>query len=141
MPMSARLRARSRALTTKAKIARALASPLPSHAPTSTSMRDTLQRFDVLLYPVTPLLATKHGLYDALVDGQAISAFQVMSATSPFSLSGLPAMIQRFGTSRNGSPVNFQIAASCYAESSMFDLKSRLEAVSPTGNLRPERWL
>jgi aspartyl-tRNA(Asn)/glutamyl-tRNA(Gln) amidotransferase subunit A len=96
------------------------------------------QRYDVLLCPVTPFPATKHGLDDVTVDGQTISAFQVMSATSPFSLTGLPAMTLRFGTSRDGLPIGVQIAASWYAESNMFDVASHLEAVSPVRNLHPE---
>jgi catechol 2,3-dioxygenase-like lactoylglutathione lyase family enzyme len=44
----------------------------------------------------------------------------------------------RFGTSRHGLPIGVQIAASWYAESNMFDVASRLEAVSPVRNLRPE---
>jgi aspartyl-tRNA(Asn)/glutamyl-tRNA(Gln) amidotransferase subunit A len=96
------------------------------------------QRYDVLLCPVTPFPATKHGLDDVLVDGQKVSAFQVMAATSPFSLTGMPAMTLRFGTSRDGLPIGVQIAASWYAESNMFDVASRLEAVSPVRNLHPE---
>jgi len=95
------------------------------------------QRYDVLLGPVTPFPATKHGLNDVIVDGKAWSAFQVMNATSPFSLTGLPAMTLRFGTSSNGLPIGVQIAASWYAESTMFDAASRLEAVSPVRGLHP----
>ena len=96
------------------------------------------QRYDVLLGPVTPFPATKHGLDDVIVDGQAWSAFQVMNATSPFSLTGLPAMTLRFGTSSDGLPIGVQIAAPWYAESTMFEAALRLEAVSPVRNLHPE---
>ena len=95
------------------------------------------KRYDVLLCPVTPFPATKHGLEDVIIDGQAFSPFQVMNATSPFSLTGMPAMTLRFGTSRNGLPIGVQIAASWYAESTMFEAASRLEAVSPVRNLHP----
>lgn len=96
------------------------------------------QRYDALLCPVTPFPATKHGLDDVLVDGQMISPFQVMNATSPFSLTGMPAMTLRFGTSRDGLPIGIQIAASWYAESTMFDVASRLEALSSVRNLHPD---
>jgi aspartyl-tRNA(Asn)/glutamyl-tRNA(Gln) amidotransferase subunit A len=95
------------------------------------------QHHDVLLGPVTPFPATKHGLDDVIVDGKAWSAFQVMNATSPFSLTGLPAMTLRFGTSKDGLPIGVQVASSWYAESTMFDAASRLEQLSPVRNLHP----
>jgi aspartyl-tRNA(Asn)/glutamyl-tRNA(Gln) amidotransferase subunit A len=61
-----------------------------------------------------------------------------MNATSPFSLTGMPAMTLRFGTSRDGLPIGIQIAASWYAESTMFDVASRLEALSSVRNLHPD---
>jgi aspartyl-tRNA(Asn)/glutamyl-tRNA(Gln) amidotransferase subunit A len=96
------------------------------------------QRYDVLLCPVTPFPATKHGLDDVVVDGQTVSPFQVMNATSIFSLTGNPAMTLRFGTSRNGLPIGVQIVSSWYAESTMFDVASRLERVSPVRDLHPD---
>jgi aspartyl-tRNA(Asn)/glutamyl-tRNA(Gln) amidotransferase subunit A len=96
------------------------------------------QHYDALLCPVTPFPATRHGLDDVVVDGQTVSPFQVMSGTSPFSLTGMPAMTLRFGTSRDGLPIGVQIAASWYAESTMFDVASRIEEVSPVRNLHPE---
>jgi aspartyl-tRNA(Asn)/glutamyl-tRNA(Gln) amidotransferase subunit A len=95
------------------------------------------QRYDALLCPVTPFPATKHGLGDVVVDGEAVSPFQVMNATSPFSLTGMPAMTLRFGTSRDGLPIGVQIVSSWYAESTMFDVASRLEGVSPVRDLHP----
>lgn len=104
-------------------------------------LRDTFaeyfQRYDVLLCPVTPFPATKHGLDDVMIDGQAFSPFQVMNATSIFSLTGNPAMTLRFGTSHNGLPIGVQIVSSWYAESTMFDTASRLEQLSPVRSLHP----
>ena len=87
---------------------------------------------------MTPFPATKHGLDDVVVDGETVSAFQVMNTTSPFSLTGNPAMTLRFGTSRDGLPIGVQIVSSWYAEQTMFDVASRLESVSPTLNRHPE---
>ncbi|MDR3485193.1 MAG: amidase [Bradyrhizobium sp.] len=95
------------------------------------------QRYDVLLCPVTPFPATKHGLDDVVVNGEAFSPFQVMNATSIFSLTGNPAMTLRFGTSHDGLPIGVQIVSSWYAESTMFNAASRLERVSPVRNLHP----
>ncbi|MDK4717512.1 amidase [Rhizobium sp. CNPSo 4039] len=112
-----------------------------AHEQTVERLRDEFagffQRYDVLLAPVTPFPATKHGLDDVIVDGKAWSPFQVMNGTSPFSLTGLPAMTLRFGTSGNGLPIGVQLSSAWYAESTMFDAAARLEAVSQFRNLYP----
>ncbi|TCL64125.1 amidase [Rhizobium sp. BK251] len=104
-------------------------------------LRDTFaeyfRNYDVLLCPVTPFPATKHGLDDVVIEGKAYSPFQVMNATSIFSLTGNPAMTLRFGTSKNGLPIGVQIVSSWNAESKMFDAASRLEELSPVRNLHP----
>jgi aspartyl-tRNA(Asn)/glutamyl-tRNA(Gln) amidotransferase subunit A len=95
------------------------------------------QRYDALLSAVTPFPATKHGLNDLVVDGKTVSPFHVMSATSPFSLTGLPALSMRFGTSRDGLPIGVQIVSSWLAESTVLKVASLLEEVSPVRNLHP----
>src|SRR6201990_392412 len=95
------------------------------------------QRYDVLLGPVTPFPATRHGLNDLVVDGKTVSAFHVMSATSPFSLTGMPALSMRFGTSRLGLPIGVQIVSSWFGESTVLDVALRLEQVSPVRGLHP----
>ncbi|MBR0911782.1 amidase [Bradyrhizobium sp. 521_C7_N1_3] len=104
-------------------------------------LRDTFaeyfQRYDVLLCPVTPFPATKHGLNDVVVDGVAVSPFHVMSATSPFSLTGMPALSMRFGTSHDGLPIGVQVVSSWLAESTVLKVASVLEEVSPVRNLHP----
>jgi aspartyl-tRNA(Asn)/glutamyl-tRNA(Gln) amidotransferase subunit A len=104
-------------------------------------LRDTFveyfQRYDALLCPVTPFHATKHGLADLVIDGQTVSPFHVMSATSPFSLTGMPALSMRFGTSHDGLPIGVQIVSSWLAESTVLDVAARLEKVSPVRGLYP----
>jgi len=95
------------------------------------------QRYDALLCPVTPFPATRHGLNDLVVDGQTVSPFHVMSATSPFSLTGMPALSMRFGTSHDGLPIGVQIVASWLAESTVLEVAARLEKLSPVRNLHP----
>jgi aspartyl-tRNA(Asn)/glutamyl-tRNA(Gln) amidotransferase subunit A len=102
------------------------------------SFIDYFQRYDVLLGPVTPFPATKHGLKDLLVDGQTVSAFHVMSATSPFSLTGMPALSMRFGTSRDALPIGVQIVSSWLAESTVLNVALRLEQLSPVRDLHPD---
>lgn len=95
------------------------------------------QRYDVLLGPVTPFPATKHGLKDLVVDGKTVSPFHVQSATSPFSLTGMPALSMRFGTSSNNLPIGVQIVSSWLAESTVLKTASLLEEASPVRNLHP----
>jgi aspartyl-tRNA(Asn)/glutamyl-tRNA(Gln) amidotransferase subunit A len=101
------------------------------------SFADYFQRYDALLCPVTPFPATKHGLKDLVVDGETVSPFHVMSATSPFSLTGMPALSMRFGTSRNGLPIGVQIVAAWLAESTAIQVALQLEKVSPVRDLHP----
>jgi len=101
------------------------------------SFTEYFQRYDALLCPVTPFSATRHGLDDLVVDGQTVSPFHVMSATSPFSLTGMPALSMRFGTNHDGLPIGVQIVASWLAESTVLDVASRLEEVSPVRGLHP----
>jgi aspartyl-tRNA(Asn)/glutamyl-tRNA(Gln) amidotransferase subunit A len=101
------------------------------------SFAEYFQRYDALLCPVTPFPATKHGLDDLVVDGQTVSAFHVMSATSPFSLTGMPALSMRFGTNHDGLPIGVQIVSSWLADATVLDVALRLEGVSPVRGLHP----
>ncbi|MCS3498689.1 aspartyl-tRNA(Asn)/glutamyl-tRNA(Gln) amidotransferase subunit A [Bradyrhizobium japonicum] len=101
------------------------------------SFAEYFQRYDVLLCPVTPFPATKHGLNDVVVDGITVSPFHVMSATSPFSLTGMPALSMRFGTSRDGLPIGVQVVSSWLAESTVLKVASLLEEASPVRDLHP----
>jgi aspartyl-tRNA(Asn)/glutamyl-tRNA(Gln) amidotransferase subunit A len=101
------------------------------------SFVDYFRRYDALLCPVTPFPATKHGLNDLVVDGKTVSPFHVQSATAPFSLTGMPALSMRFGTSHNGLPIGVQIVSSWLAESTVLKVASLLEEVSPVRNLHP----
>jgi aspartyl-tRNA(Asn)/glutamyl-tRNA(Gln) amidotransferase subunit A len=101
------------------------------------SFVEYFQRYDALLCPVTPFPATKHGLNDLVVNGETVSPFHVMSATSPFSLTGMPALSMRFGTSHDGLPIGVQIASAWLAESTALKVASLLEEVSLVRNLHP----
>jgi aspartyl-tRNA(Asn)/glutamyl-tRNA(Gln) amidotransferase subunit A len=101
------------------------------------SFAEYFLRYDALLCPVTPFPATKHGLDDVVVDGQKLSAFHVMAATAPFSLTGMPALSMRFGTSHDGLPIGVQIVSFWLAESTVLAVASRLEKVSPVRGLHP----
>jgi len=102
------------------------------------SFVDYFRRYDALIGPVTPFPATRHGLRDLVVDGKTVSPFHVQSATSPFSLTGMPALSMRFGTSHDGLPIGVQIVSSWLAESTVLNVASRLEQDSPVRDLHPE---
>jgi len=94
-------------------------------------------RFDALLCPVLPIPAHAHGLSDIVINGQSISAIQILAATVPFNVTGLPALSMRFGTSRDGLPIGVQLVSRWMAESTVLHLASVLEAASPVRGLHP----
>ena len=95
------------------------------------------QNYDVLLLPVTSIPAHAHGLTEYTVDGQTVNAFELMTPTVPFNLTGLPALAMRFGTTSEGMPIGVQLAANAYAESSILYVASLLESLSPVRNQYP----
>jgi aspartyl-tRNA(Asn)/glutamyl-tRNA(Gln) amidotransferase subunit A len=61
-----------------------------------------------------------------------------MSATTPLSVTGLPGVSMRFGTSHDGMPIGVQIAGNWQAESTILYVASLLEQVSPVRDLHPK---
>ncbi|WP_433296664.1 amidase [Pseudonocardia sp. CA-142604] len=95
------------------------------------------QRYDVLLLPVTTIPAHAHQLGQFTLDGRTVDAFHVSSTTVPFSLTGLPALSMRFGTSSDGMPIGVQLAATWHAESTILHIASLLESLSPVRDQYP----
>jgi aspartyl-tRNA(Asn)/glutamyl-tRNA(Gln) amidotransferase subunit A len=95
------------------------------------------QKYDVLLTPVLPTPSFKHNQAELLVDGQTINVMGIMSATTPLSVTGLPGVSMRFGTSHDGMPVGVQIVGNWHAESTILYTASLLEKVSPVRDLHP----
>jgi len=95
------------------------------------------QKYDVLLTPVLPTPSFKHGQAELLIDGQTVNVMGIMSATTPLSVTGLPGVSMRFGTSHDGMPIGVQIVGSWQAESTILHVASLLEQVSPVRDLRP----
>ena len=99
---------------------------------------DYFQRYDALLTPVLPLPAHKHGVMEFVINGQTVDATYLQGATVPLNVTGLPGLSMRFGTSRDGLPINVQLVGSWLAESTILHLASLLESVSTVRDLHPD---
>ena len=95
------------------------------------------QKYDVLLTPVLPTPSFKHGQPELLINGQTVNIMGIISATTPLSVTGLPGVSMRFGTSHERMPIGVQIVGSWQAESTILHVASLLEQVSPVRNLHP----
>lgn len=96
------------------------------------------QRYDALLCPVTPVPAHTHDAAEFVIGGETVSSLHVMDATAPLSVTGLPGLSMRFGTSRDGLPVGVQLVGPWLGESTLLHLGARLESVSPVREARPD---
>jgi len=95
------------------------------------------QQYDALITQVLPVPAYKHGVSEFIIDGQKVDATYQQAATVPLNITGLPGISMRFGTSREGMPINVQIVGSWQAESTILHIASLLENVSPVSGLFP----
>lgn len=95
------------------------------------------EKFDVLLCPVTPVTATAHGLQEFVVDGVTVSAMHVIEATSPFNLTGLPALSVPYGFSSEALPIGVQLVSKWFNESTILRLGALLERRGGLGDRRP----
>jgi len=98
---------------------------------------DYFSRYDALITHVLPIPAHKHGVEEFTIDGQTVDATYLQGATVPLNVTGLPGVSMRFGTSKEGLPINVQIVGKWQAESTILHVASLLEAVSPVRGLRP----
>ena len=99
---------------------------------------DYFSRYDALITHVLPIPAHKHGVEEFTIDGQTVDATYLQGATVPLNVTGLPGVAMRFGTSKEGMPINVQIVGKWQAESTILHLASLLEGVSPVRNLHPD---
>lgn len=95
------------------------------------------QKYDVLLTPVLPTPSFRHGQAELLINGQTVDIMGIMSATTPLSVTGLPGIAMRFGTSHDGMPIGLQIVGNWQAESTILYAAALLEQVSPVRDLHP----
>ncbi len=77
------------------------------------------QKYDVLLTPVLPIPSFKHRQEELLINGQTIGAMGIMNITSHLSVTGLPGISMRFGTSKEGMPIGVQVVGNWQAEATI----------------------
>ncbi|MFI0849316.1 amidase [Mesorhizobium sp. IMUNJ 23232] len=99
---------------------------------------DYFARFDALITHVLPIPAHKHGVEEFIIDGQTVDATYLQGATVPLNVTGLPGLAMRFGTSREGLPINVQVVGAWQAESTILHVASLLESVSPVQGVFPD---
>jgi aspartyl-tRNA(Asn)/glutamyl-tRNA(Gln) amidotransferase subunit A len=102
-----------------------------------SAFADYFQDYDVLLCPVTPVTATPHGLLELVVNGETASWTHVMDATSPFNLTGLPALSVPYGFSSEELPIGIQLVSQWFNESTILRLGAMLERKGGLGDRRP----
>ena len=98
---------------------------------------DYFSRYDALITHVLPVPAHKHGVETFVIDGQAVDATYLQGATVPLNVTGLPGLAMRFGTSREGLPINVQVVGKWHAEATILHVAALLEGVSPVRGLHP----
>jgi aspartyl-tRNA(Asn)/glutamyl-tRNA(Gln) amidotransferase subunit A len=98
---------------------------------------DFFSRYDALITHVLPIPAHKHGVEEFTINGQTVDATYLQGATVPLNVTGLPGLSMRFGTSKEGLPINVQLVGSWLAESTILHLAALLEGVSPVRGLHP----
>ena len=96
------------------------------------------ERYDVLLCPVIPFTAPPHQQQEYVVDGQKIAATQMMRATSPFNLTGLPGLSVPFCMSSENLPINVQLVSRWFDEETILRLGALIETESTVWDQRPD---
>jgi aspartyl-tRNA(Asn)/glutamyl-tRNA(Gln) amidotransferase subunit A len=95
------------------------------------------ERYDVLLTPVNPMTATPHGAQELIVNGTTVSWTHVMAATSPFNLTGLPALSVPYGFSSEQLPIGIQLVGKWLDEATLLRLGAMIERKGGLGDLHP----
>ena len=96
------------------------------------------ETYDVLLCPVNPMTATPHGAQELVVNGVTVPWTHVMRATSPFNLTGLPALSVPYGFSSEKLPIGIQLVSRWHDEATILHLGALLERRGGLGDRHPK---
>ena len=86
-------------------------------------------RFDILLCPTAPMVATAHDASELVVDGQKVAPSHAAAITVTFGLTGSPAVSVPFGLNDEGLPIGVQLVAHRFDETTLLQAAAALEAV------------
>ena len=81
--------------------------------------------------------AQRHRVTEFIINAQKVDATCLQGSTVPLNLTGLPGVSIRFGTSRDGMPIEVQIVSIWLAESTLLRAASWLESVSAVHDFHP----
>jgi aspartyl-tRNA(Asn)/glutamyl-tRNA(Gln) amidotransferase subunit A len=96
------------------------------------------RKYDVLLCPVNPMTATPHGAQELVVNGTTVPWTHVMRATSPFNLTGLPALSVPYAFSSEKLPIGLQLVSRWFDEDTILRLGAMLERRGGLGDRHPD---
>jgi aspartyl-tRNA(Asn)/glutamyl-tRNA(Gln) amidotransferase subunit A len=95
------------------------------------------RQYDVLLCPVIPFTAPPPGLEEYVVNGEKVPSTDMMRATVPFNLTGLPALSVPFRFSSEQLPINVQLVSKWFDEATILRLGLLIESANETRGRRP----
>ncbi len=83
------------------------------------------------------MTATPHGAQEVIVNGATVPWTHVMAATSPFNLTGLPALSVPYAFSSEQLPIGIQLVGKWLDEVTLLTLGVMLERKGSLGDRRP----
>ncbi len=95
------------------------------------------EKYDVFLCPVIPFTAPPPGLAEYIVNGVKVPSTNMMCATVPFNLTGLPGLSVPFSFSSEKLPINVQLVSRWFDEATILHLGQIIESETDAHNQHP----
>jgi aspartyl-tRNA(Asn)/glutamyl-tRNA(Gln) amidotransferase subunit A len=95
-------------------------------------------KYDVLLTPVNPMTAQPHSLQEYVVNGVTVPAYHILRATSPFNMTGLPALSVPYTFTSEQLPINVQLVSRWLDEAAILRLGLLIESQNKVNARRPD---